>query len=134
MVVGTVCPIDSDRMGRPLTTTQHKRRTTAAMAIPDALADVMLIDIPTLAAAAGCCESHLRDLLREDEDAPELLRWGPRCTRVRLADAREWLRKRAERGAADVSSAVVVVARAKRASDAAQAKRRLQADHCRKAA
>jgi predicted DNA-binding transcriptional regulator AlpA len=106
-----------------VTTAQHTRRTTSVTAIPDALADVALIDINTLAAAMGCSPSHARDLLNEDEEAPEALRWGPRCTRFRLVDVREWLRKRAERGAADVHSAALVTRRAKVASDAAQAKR-----------
>jgi len=91
--------------------------------VPDALADVAHIDARSAAAAAAISVSHFLDIVRKGE-APQPLRFGPRCTRWRLADIREWLRHRAEQGAADVASATFVRRRAKRASDAAQAKRR----------
>jgi len=111
-------------------------RHTGRAPVPETLADVAHIDARTAAAAASISVSHFLDLVREGE-APQPLRFGPRCTRWRLADIREWLRQRAEQGAADAASAAFVIARAKRASDAAQAKRRApgpQADDCRKAA
>jgi len=106
-------------------TASHTTRTDSPAPIRDALVDVAQIDARTAAAAASISVSHYLDLVREGE-APQPLRFGPRCTRWRLADVREWLRKRAEQGAADTQSAALVTARAKKASDAAQAKRRSQ--------
>src|SRR5882762_879763 len=104
--------------------------------VPETLTDVAHVDARTAAAGASISVSHFLDLVREGE-APHPLRFGTRCTRWRLADIREWLRQRAEQGAADAASAAFVVGRAKRASDAAQAKRRAscaQADAIRQAA
>ena len=90
--------------------------------VPDTLSDVAHVDARAAAAAAAISVSHFLDLVREGA-APRPLRFGPRCTRWRLADVREWLRQRAERGAADVHSAALVTNRARKASAAAQAKR-----------
>jgi hypothetical protein len=53
------------------------------------------------------------------------MRFGPRCTRWRSADVRAWLIARADAAHADTEAAALVTARAKKASDAAQRKRRL---------
>jgi predicted DNA-binding transcriptional regulator AlpA len=94
--------------------------------IPVALADVSFVDARTAAAAAGISLSHFRDLVREGE-APQPLRFGPRCTRWRLAAVRQWLQQRATRGAADAASTALVLNRARKASAAAQVKRQATA-------
>lgn len=47
----------------------------------------------------------------------------PRCTRWRLADARAYWIERAEQAAGDAQAGELLTARAKKASDAAKAKR-----------
>src|ERR1700746_2756807 len=75
--------------------------------VPDGLADVAHVDARACAAAACISVSHWLDLVREG-NAPQPMRFGPRCTRWRLSDIREWLRHRAEQGAADAQSAAFV--------------------------
>lgn len=55
---------------------------------------------------------------------PQPLRFGPRCTRWRSSDVRDWLIARSEAAEADTETGALLTARAKKASDAAQAKRR----------
>ena len=86
------------------------------------LADLSMIPLPTMFAAAGISDSTGYEEIRNDETV-QLLRFGPRCTRITIANARAWLIARAERGAADTQAAELTKARATRASAAAQAKR-----------
>jgi len=55
---------------------------------------------------------------------PPPMRFGPRCSRWRSADVRSWLVARAAAADADGETAAAMSARAKKASDAAQVKRR----------
>jgi len=86
-----------------------------AAVIPAALQDVALVDAPACAAAAGCGLTYWFELVRRGE-APQPAIRRPRYTRWRLADIREWL-------AAVSGDDPTVVARARYASHAAQAKR-----------
>ena len=89
--------------------------------IPPELADVALIDGPSIAAAGCMALSVFHDLVRTG-DAPQPVLRGPRCTRWRLADAREWLKQRAERGS-DPAAGTKVMKAARDASDKAREKR-----------
>lgn len=91
------------------------------------LADVALIDARAAASSAGLCESQFWKSLHEDPEAPTPIRFGSRCTRFRVADVRAWIVARTERALADTTAAEANARRAKRASDAAQAKRRATA-------
>ena len=90
--------------------------------LPASLSDLALLDIRDVRAAVRMSASWVHDEVRERR-FPQPLRFGPRCTRWRAADVRTWLIERAEIGMADKQSAVIVTARAKKASAAAQAKR-----------
>ena len=81
-----------------------------------------LIDINDVCALARMSASWWYDEVRAGR-APPPLRYGPRCTRWRLADVRAWLIKRAGVAAVDQQNAAFVTERAKKASSAAQAKR-----------
>lgn len=98
------------------------RQAVERQPIPAALADVAMVDGPSIAAAAGMSISAFLALVRRGE-APQPVIRRPRFTRWRLADARTWLIERAERGG-DAAVAAQVNGRAVRASFAAQAKRR----------
>lgn len=91
--------------------------------VPAALADVALIDAPRIAIAACISLSLWHDLVRRGEAPAPVLR-APRCTRWRLADVRDWLRQRAERGS-DPEAQAAVIRAAKAGAKAAQAKRQL---------
>lgn len=86
--------------------------------VPAALADVALIGAPPIAAAADMSVSSWLEMVRSGE-APQPVLRGNRCTRWRLADVRAWLIERAAQPMHDDA----VVAKATRASRAAQAKR-----------
>ena len=93
------------------------KRIRAAV-IPAALHDVALINGPACAAAAGCGLTRWHDLVRRGE-APQPAIRRPRFTRWRMADLRAWLQTLGE----DDPS---VVAMARHASRAAQARRLVQ--------
>lgn len=65
-------------------------RRAAPAAIPEALADVALIDGPTAAAAAGMSITKFHDLVRAGEAPPPAIR-RPRFTRWQTAAVRQWL-------------------------------------------
>ena len=67
--------------------------------IPSALVDVAFIDSASIIAAAAISKSTWLELVRNGK-APQPVIRGPRCTRWKLSDIRDWLRQRAERGAA----------------------------------
>jgi len=90
---------------------------------PDALADVAFLDIGDVCAAACMSASWIHEEVRTGR-FPQPMRFGPRCSRWRSADVRAWLVTRAAAALADVDTAAAMSARAKKASDAAQAKRR----------
>ena len=88
---------------------------TGAAGVPDALADVALVDAPACAAAAGMGLTQWHELVRRGEaPAPAIRR--PRFTRWRLAEVRAWL-------AAVSGDDPAVVAKARHASHAARARR-----------
>jgi predicted DNA-binding transcriptional regulator AlpA len=90
--------------------------------LPTALLDVALIDGPTAASAGGMSLSwwHAEVAARR---APQPAIRAPRCTRWRLAEVRAYWTQRAATGTA-TPSAVEVADKARKASTAAQAKRR----------
>jgi len=93
--------------------------SAATHTAPAALADVALINVQAIAAAASISVSHFHDLVRQGL-APQPAFRSPRCTRWRLADARQWLQTFAQ-PSPDVAAAVID--KAERASKAARAKR-----------
>jgi len=97
-----------------------KLRPTVRRPTPESLADVALIDGPTFAAAVCVSLSELHDRVRRGE-APQPVIRAPRCTRWRLADARQYLIELAAK--AQGNSAGVVLTQATKASAAARAKR-----------
>lgn len=92
-------------------------------AAPHALADVAFLDIADVCAAARMSASWIHDEVRAGR-FPRPLRFGPRCSRWRSAEVRAWLVDRAAAAEADTETALAMSARAKKASEAAQAKRR----------
>ncbi len=103
---------------KSLRTTQ----TSATPNLPSNLADVALLDIRDVCAAARMSASWIHDEVRARR-FPQPMRFGPRCTRWRSADIRAWLIARAAVAQADTETSAQLTARAKKASDAAQAKR-----------
>ena len=87
------------------------------------LADVAFLDIRDVCAAARMSASWIHDEVRARR-FPQPLRFGPRCSRWRSTDVRKWLLARAAAAEADAEPGALLAARAKKASDAAQAKRR----------
>lgn len=87
------------------------------------LEDVALIDGAAFAAAAGHSISTLHQKVRDGEAPAPVIR-RPRFTRWRLADVRAYLQRCVEEGLQDEASGAALIATAKKASDAAQAKRR----------
>lgn len=90
--------------------------------LPASLADVALIDAPAAASAGGISVSTWHDLVSKGK-APKPLRFGARCTRWKASEVRDWIIKRCEEAEADNTATAVVMARAKKASAAARAKR-----------
>lgn len=85
--------------------------------VPPALADVAMVDAPTCAAACGMSISSWHGLVRSGEAPSPVIR-RPRFTRWRLEDVRAFLTHRI-----DLKEDANVRARAKKASNAARAKR-----------
>lgn len=97
-----------------------KTRTGAPAELPGSLADVALLDIRDVCAAARMSASWIHEEVRARR-FPQPLRFGPRCTRWRSGDVRAWLIARA--AAHDAEATAAVTAKAKKASDAARARR-----------
>jgi predicted DNA-binding transcriptional regulator AlpA len=83
-------------------------------AIPPALEEVALVNASQIAAAAGQSLSWWYEEVSEGR-APKPVIRGPRCTRWRLSDIREWLIERAERGS-DPAKAERVMSKARTAT------------------
>jgi predicted DNA-binding transcriptional regulator AlpA len=98
-------------------------KPTAPHRTPADLADLAFLDIRDVCAAARMSASWIHDEVRARR-FPQPMRFGPRCTRWRSSDVREWLVARAAAAEADIETGALLTARAKKASDAAQAKRR----------
>lgn len=90
---------------------------------PDVLADVAFLDISDVCAAARMSASWIHEEVRAGR-FPKPMRFGPRCSRWRSSEVRAWLVERATAAQADTETALAMSARAKKASEAAQAKRR----------
>lgn len=89
-------------------------------AVPADLADLQLLDIKAVGALVGLKSSAIQDRVRRG-DFPEPIRMGARCTRWPAGAVRQWLRVQIEAQQEDVKQRQQ--ARAKKASDAAQARR-----------
>ena len=89
-------------------------------ALPPDLVEVSLLDIGDVCAAVRMSPSWWHYEVRAGR-APQPLRYGPRCTRWRTADVRQYLIERA--ALPQAQAAELVTARAKKASEAARAKR-----------
>jgi predicted DNA-binding transcriptional regulator AlpA len=90
--------------------------------LPAELADVAFLDIRDVCAAVRMCMSWVHNEVRQQR-FPQPMRFGPRCSRWTSASIRQYLIDRAEAAAADTDAAPLAIARAKKASAAAQAKR-----------
>ncbi len=103
-----------------------KTRPKVRLPIPEALADVALIDATDSAAGGGMCVSWWHDEVRERR-APQPVIRKPRCTRWLLADVRAFWIRSAEQAGTDTTAAKQVKAQAAKASASAKAKRATQA-------
>lgn len=99
-----------------------RNQAGASQSLPTNLADVAWLDIRDVCAAARMSASWVHEEVRAGR-FPQPLRFGPRCTRWRSADIRTWLIARADAAQADTETGAQLTARAKKASNAAQAKR-----------
>ena len=92
---------------------KKKRRPTVRPPLPEAHADVALLDVNDVCALVRMSTSWWHDAVREGR-APAPLRFGPRCTRWKLADVRAWLIERTAQPQAE--AAALAKARATKAS------------------
>ena len=106
---------------------RHTSPAAPAVAqIPEALADVALIDARSAAAAAAIAVETWRAAVRNGQ-APQPVVRAARANRWLLRDVREWLIRVASQGQQDVDRSVLA-GRAAKASAAAAAKRRAARD------
>lgn len=105
---------------------QDSSKSRASRRLPANLEDVAFLDIRDVCATARMSASWIHDEVRARR-FPQPLRFGPRCTRWRSADVRDWLIARSAVAEADTETGALLTARAKKASDAAQAKRQATA-------
>ena len=103
---------------------EKKRRPTVRPPLPEAHSDVALLDINDVCALVRMSASWWHDAVREGL-APAPLRFGPRCTRWKLADVRAWLIERAAQPQAE--AAALAKARATKASAKAAENRTVRA-------
>lgn len=104
----------------------HSTNTKTSQQLPTNLAGLAFLDIRDVCAAARMSASWIHEEVRARR-FPQPMRFGPRCTRWRSADVCDWLIARAAAAEADTEGGALLIARAKKASEAAQAKRRLSA-------
>lgn len=124
--VGDCSAVASSHWPNPLEAKLNRHGTTKPNAphrSPTDLADVAFLDIRDLCALARMSASWIHDEVRAHR-FPQPLRFGPRCTRWRSSDVRQWLVDRAAAAEADTQTGALLTARAKKASEAAQAKRK----------
>jgi predicted DNA-binding transcriptional regulator AlpA len=109
--------------GAAMLATTTSADTTAPRALPADLADVAFLDIKDVCTAVRMSASWVHDEVRTGT-FPAPLRFGNRCSRWRVVDIRAWLVARAAQADTDnAGTGSHLVAKAKRASDAAKAKR-----------
>lgn len=101
-------------------------KAKASRRLPTNLEDVAFLDIRDVCATARMSASWIHEEVRAHR-FPQPLRFGPRCTRWRSSDVRDWLIARSIAAEADTETGALLSARAKKASDAAQVKRRTAA-------
>lgn len=112
-----------NRHGATMLTNATSANATAPRALPADLADVAFLDIKDVCAAVRMSASWVHDEVKAGR-FPAPLRFGNRCSRFKVADVRAWLVARASQAEADDrGDGAALVAKAKRASDAAKAKR-----------
>lgn len=115
-------------MGQEMHTQQtgqgNRDKQPPQASLPAALAEVALIDAKTCAATGGMSVSQWHNLVREGS-APKPLIRTPRYTRWGLADVRQYFLDLTTQGTSEGECAVIE--RAKKASNAAKAKRRARA-------
>lgn len=99
----------------------------AARPLPADLADVALLDIRDVCAAMRMSASWVHDEVRAGRFPAPVIRES-RCTRWRAADVRQHLIAHASNAATDRRPAELVMARARKASAAAQAKRAVRSN------
>lgn len=109
--------------GAPAGKSRPTTRPPIHAALAEVFADVALVDGPTAASVGQIGVSQWLDEVREGR-APQPVFRAPRCTRWRLADVREYWRRRAEQGT-ELKAGQAVVAQATKASKAATEKRRV---------
>lgn len=97
-------------------------KPSAPRSMTASLADVAFLDINDVCAVARMSASWIHDEVRAGR-FPQPMRFGPRCSRWRSSDVRQWLIDRAAAAEADTQAGALLTARAKKASEAAQAKR-----------
>ena len=121
-------PVASSHGHNPPETKLNQTRTKpkAARQLPTNLEEVAFLHIRDVCATARMSASWIHDEVRARR-FPQPLRFGPRCTRWRSADVRDWLIARSAAAEADTEPGALLTARAKKASDAAQAKRQATA-------
>lgn len=90
--------------------------------IPPASEPDALLPIGAVKALTGDSETTIHDGVREGSFPRPIIRQH-RCTRWLNADVRAWLRARIDAAASDPSNGAQLIARAKRASEAARSKR-----------
>ena len=93
----------------------NESRASGSVALPAELEAVALVDARTCAAAGAVSVGWWYGEVR-DGRAPAPVMRGSRCTRWRLADVRDFWRKRAEQSAESDVAAALVQSRAEKAS------------------
>lgn len=93
-----------------------------SQSIPADIAEVALLNIKAVCTAVSMSRGWVHAEVRAGR-FPQPMRFGQRCTRWRAQDVRAWLVDRAALGASDLNSSAQLIAKAKKASAAAQAKR-----------
>jgi predicted DNA-binding transcriptional regulator AlpA len=99
-----------------------KSRPTVRPPLPQAHADLALGDINDVKSIIRMGASWIHEAVRDGRFPPPVIR-GSRCTRWKISDVRRWLTDLTQSAAANAEAAKQMTARAKKASDAAQAKR-----------
>ena len=112
------------KAGGVLSGTQKKARPTVRPPLPEVHVDVALGDINDVRALVRMSASWVHEQVRLSK-FPQPQRYGPRCTRWRIADIRQYLIERAALPQAE--AAALAASRAKKASTKAAENRAVRA-------
>lgn len=104
------------------------RQLISAAALPVELVAVALIDAPTCAAVGDMSVSWWYEEVRAGRAPAPAIR-KPRCSRWRVADVHAYWKEVAEKASANAQASAIVIAQAKKASSAAQARRQVTSGH-----